>query len=217
MSGYTLALETTQNGFSLAVVGDGILIASYHNPATHQAANLIPTLKQVLWDNEVSLSQIARIGVCTGPGSFTGIRLGMSTASGLALGLNIPCVGVDSIYAHAWQANHHNPRGLPVVVLLDARLEHFFGGVFDADNHALRPAGLVHRHAVHSLIPRGGFLGVGDGWALKPHLVDLAAPELIPSQLTATAIAHIAHQQSVIPHQLPLPTYMKDSYAKIAA
>lgn len=67
--------------------------------------------------NNISYQDLTRIAVTTGPGSFTGLRIGLSAARGLALGLNIPIIGVPTLLAMSLSA----PAGQPVSVLCDAR------------------------------------------------------------------------------------------------
>ena len=69
-----------------------------------QAERLIPLLNEILDEAFLSWEDIHRIGVCTGPGNFTGIRISVSAARGLAFGLNIPAIGISSFEATLYGA-----------------------------------------------------------------------------------------------------------------
>lgn len=95
-----LSIETCFGKFSIALFKKGKLTAHFANSeATKQAEELIPAIEKLLKDNGTELSELSAIAVCIGPGSFTGLRIGMAAAKGLALGLNIPLIGVSSLEA----------------------------------------------------------------------------------------------------------------------
>ncbi|HET6820778.1 MAG TPA: tRNA (adenosine(37)-N6)-threonylcarbamoyltransferase complex dimerization subunit type 1 TsaB [Candidatus Limnocylindria bacterium] len=103
-----LAIEAASTDPSVAVAGpDGALLAVDGWSATpRQAQELLPRLMDLLARAGGSLAQVTGIGVGLGPGSFTGLRVGMSVAKGLAFGLDIPIVGIPSL--EAWL--HAEPR-----------------------------------------------------------------------------------------------------------
>ncbi len=95
--------------------GDAVLAEAREDMARGQAERLVPLLDETLAAGGATWRDLARIGVGIGPGNFTGIRISVATARGLALGLSIPAIGVTSLEALA-----HGTPG-PVVTSVDAR------------------------------------------------------------------------------------------------
>jgi tRNA threonylcarbamoyl adenosine modification protein YeaZ len=111
-----LGFDTSAAHCAAALVcGDQVLAALELEMAKGQAEALVPLLEQVLQDAGKGWADLAGIGVGVGPGNFTGIRLSVATARGLALGLGVPAIGVTMFDARA----HGLPR--PLIVAEDAR------------------------------------------------------------------------------------------------
>lgn len=94
-----LHLETSTHICSVALSNQGKLVAieeSYAEQYIH-GEQLTLYIQKVLTSAEITPDQLTAVSVCKGPGSYTGLRIGMSTAKGLAFGLNIPIIGVSSL------------------------------------------------------------------------------------------------------------------------
>lgn len=137
-----LAFDTAGPHFSAVVLRDGAVRAQAHEDmARGQAERLVPLLNEVLAAAEVGWPDVTALGVGVGPGNFTGVRISVATARGLALSLGIPAVGVSGFEAAALDVPHPvsavlaAPRGqvylqswtdtasgAPQVVALDAPL-----------------------------------------------------------------------------------------------
>lgn len=97
-----LAVDTALDACSVAIVRDAETLASISEPMSRgQAERLAPMAREVAARAGSSFSNIDRIAVTTGPGSFTGVRVGLSFARALALALNKPCIGVSTLDALA--------------------------------------------------------------------------------------------------------------------
>ena len=98
----TLALDTCLGACSVAVVDGERVLASMSEPMTrgHQE-RLAPMARDAMTAAGLAFSKLDRIGVTVGPGSFTGLRVGLAFAKGLALALDRPCIGVGSLEALA--------------------------------------------------------------------------------------------------------------------
>lgn len=105
---YILAIETTGAFASVALMEDDMLIGHVRgNDRFSHLQNLMPQVKEVTENNQLQIDDINAIAVSCGPGSFTGIRIGVSSARALAQILDIPCVPVSSLEALAMRANQH--------------------------------------------------------------------------------------------------------------
>src|SRR5512133_919805 len=94
----TLAIETSGSTFSLALAENGLLLAEIyrHSGLTHSEC-LVPLLERLLREAGWEPSSFDKVAVSTGPGSFTGIRVGLACARVLAQGLRKPLVGINSL------------------------------------------------------------------------------------------------------------------------
>ena len=100
--------------------GDTVIATQHEDMAKGQAERLMPLLQEVLDTAGVALSDLSAIGVGVGPGNFTGIRISVAAARGLALSLGVPAVGVSLLDCLALRANG------PVLASLDARRDHLY-------------------------------------------------------------------------------------------
>jgi tRNA threonylcarbamoyladenosine biosynthesis protein TsaB len=126
-----LAIETATVRGSVALVENGVAVASaVHAEPNAHAERLLLLLDPLLAEAGWPRSSLTRVGVGVGPGSFTGLRVGIALAQGLALGLDIPVFGVGSLAAMA----HAAPPAQTALrcPVLDARRGEVFVAVYDA-------------------------------------------------------------------------------------
>jgi len=150
--------------------------------------------------------------VATGPGSFTGLRVGLSTVQGLALAAARPCVGISSLDALAALARGSAPR---IVALVDAFRDEVYSGVYDAEG---RPVGEPRVGPVESVLPGlvGGVAFVGDGaQRFRARIVaarpDALFPEIDPwlaATLGRLATSRLAAGEGTTPEALR-PAYIR--------
>jgi tRNA threonylcarbamoyladenosine biosynthesis protein TsaB len=118
-----LALDCAISGLGVAVVRDGICLASLREEGRDQAARLLPVVASVLRDAGVGRHELSLIAVTTGPGSFTGVRVGLAAARGLAVGLGVPLAGLSTTSVLLGQVV---TRDRLVVAAVDSRLGDWF-------------------------------------------------------------------------------------------
>ena len=127
-----LAFESSARAASVALVEDGRLISQYSQCSglTH-SRTLLPMAEDMLKNAELTLDKVDLFAVAHGPGSFTGIRIGVSTVKGLAWVADKPCVGVSTLEAMAW---HGLAAGGLVCPVMDARRSQVYNALFKVEN-----------------------------------------------------------------------------------
>ena len=127
--------------------GDRVIAARVEPMEKGQAERLVPMLEEVLAEGGTGWQDLAALAVCTGPGNFTGVRIAVATARGLALGLGIPAIGVTLLEARAAGADG------PVTVVEDARRGEVYVQRFPGGAAHLAQAGAVGGAALGRDIP----------------------------------------------------------------
>lgn len=124
-----LAFESSAKPASAALVKDGQLLSQYTQcSALTHSRTLLPMAEDMLKNAELRLSDVDLIAVAHGPGSFTGIRIGVSTVKGLAWAAEKPCVGVSTLEAMAW---HGLAVGGYICPVMDARRSQVYNALFE--------------------------------------------------------------------------------------
>ena len=124
-----LALETSAKSVSCAVVENGAPLASaYQCTGLTHSRTLLPMVDAMLRNAELTLDQIDAVAIAAGPGSFTGLRIGIAAVKGLAWAADKPCVGVSTLEAMAENVSHID--GL-IVGAMDARRSQVYNAVFE--------------------------------------------------------------------------------------
>jgi tRNA threonylcarbamoyladenosine biosynthesis protein TsaB len=162
-----LAIETSGAEPSVALLRGAELVAERRAPAHRPGSEtLLPAIDALLRRARCELAAIEAFAVSAGPGSFTGLRVGIATVKGLAFGSGLPVAAVGTLAAVACRA----PRtSAPIVALLDARREEVYAAGFARDGDALLPGdlpeGLYGADELVARLPARCVL-VGDGVAL---------------------------------------------------
>jgi len=134
-----LAIDASTEACSVAVkVSDDLANSQVYScyelcPQSH-SLRLLPMVDQVLNEAGLSLSQLDGLIFGQGPGSFTGVRIGVGVAQGLAFAANLPVVGVSTLQSMAQQAfiNHQQTQ---VISAIDARMSEVYNGFYQLDEH----------------------------------------------------------------------------------
>lgn len=132
-----LALETSAKAVSAAVSENGkILCSGYQDTGLTHSRTLMPIVEHILKNTDLTMADIDVIAVSAGPGSFTGIRIGVSAAKGLAFAADKPAIGVSTLAAMA--RNVAFADGL-IICAMDARRSQVYNALFEAnDGHLSR-------------------------------------------------------------------------------
>lgn len=125
---YILALETTGAHASAAVIDEkGHVVGKHSREVLNHLQSLMPMTRQLLEENNLRLRDMTAIAASKGPGSFTGIRIGVSSVRALAQVLGLPAIGVPTLKAFAYNAPDY--RGL-ICPVFDARRSQVYAGAF---------------------------------------------------------------------------------------
>ena len=162
---WILHLETATKACSVALSCDGKLVAVKED-LTHDyshSENLTLFIEHVLRESGITLKDLKAVSVASGPGSYTGLRIGVSTAKGLCYALNIPLIAVDALFSLASIASDKYP-GMNLCSLIDARRMEVFNSVYDPQLKALKPisADIINETTYQEFEP---FVYFGDGAA----------------------------------------------------
>jgi tRNA threonylcarbamoyladenosine biosynthesis protein TsaB len=131
-----LGVETSTRQGGAALVGEGGLVSEYTlNVEVTHSERLLPAIDRMLADAGVDLGAVGGLAVSIGPGSFTGLRIGLSTVKGLAYATGLPVVGVPSLEALAWTIPAARWQ---ICAVLDARKQEVYAGLFRHDASRLR-------------------------------------------------------------------------------
>ena len=123
-----LAIDTSSAICSVAILEDDKLIDEINlNDGKTHSENLMPILNEILKRNNIEIKQIEMIACCTGPGSFTGIRIGVASIKPIAEVLNIKVASVTSLETLAMNVENADT----IVSLIDARNNQVYCGIFD--------------------------------------------------------------------------------------
>jgi len=161
-----LAFDTACLGCSAAVLRDGEIRARRATlMARGQAEALMPMIAAVLAEAETPAAALDLIAVTTGPGAFTGLRIGLAAARGLGLATGVPVLGVTSFAAVAAAVPAADRAGRTLIVALDSKRRELFLQAFGGDGAALAPGAQLAPAEFPRWVPPGPLVLAGDGAA----------------------------------------------------
>lgn len=162
-----ILIDTSTSLCSTALVEDGRITAT-RSCEREQSAFTAPFVKEMLDERGLKAANCSAVGVSMGPGSFTGLRVGVSTAKGLCFGAGLPLIAVGSLDTLVWQAKDKGllPEGCTAVVpMIDARRMEVYTAVFSPEGERRTPVEpkIIEAGAYDGLLAEGPVLFIGDG------------------------------------------------------
>ena len=217
-----LAFESSAKAASVALLQDGRLLSqSIQISGLTHSRTLLPMAEDLLKNTGLTLADVDAIAVAQGPGSFTGIRIGVSTVKGLCWGAEKPCVGVSTLEAMAW---HGLAAGGLICPVMDARRAQVYNALFRIEEG--RPVRLCPDRAIAleelekelRVLGESVFL-VGDGAELTKAFLDAQGLpcRLAPDDLVwqdAWGVAMAAQDKPPVSGAELLPVYLRLSQAE---
>jgi tRNA threonylcarbamoyladenosine biosynthesis protein TsaB len=222
-----LALDTATTGCSVSVCrGNEVLVHDGREMSRGQAEVLLPMAVEALRQAGLTPQDLDAIAITRGPGAFTGLRIGLAAARGLALALGIPCIGVTTLEALAHGVSSQDRHDKTILAAVESKREDLYVQTFDdALNPLSEPLSADGPGLAALVSTAGAILVVGDGGLraidmLKGEGIEAlmstaaALPDTrIVAALAATRFdAHIKALPNVLP---PAPLYLRPPDAKM--
>ncbi|MGG4624044.1 tRNA (adenosine(37)-N6)-threonylcarbamoyltransferase complex dimerization subunit type 1 TsaB [Serratia odorifera] len=176
MSPRILAIDTATEACSVALWNQGETHALFELCPREHTQRILPLVQQILAQSGLALSQLDALAFGRGPGSFTGVRIGIGIAQGLALGADLPMLGISTLQTMA-QGAWRMTGAERVLAAIDARMGEVYWGGFerqlDGSWHDSQPEAVLSPQQVLERAQRlqGEWAQVGTGWQTYPDLL----------------------------------------------
>ena len=216
-----IALETSTEACSVAVLHGGALIERFEIAPRRHAELTLPWADALLAQAGLARRDLNLVAVGRGPGAFTGVRLGVSLAQGMALALDIPAIAISTLAALAMRAKAD--EGERILAAIDARMGEVYWATFEVRDGVPHPLSEELVGPPESVQINGNsWHGVGTGFAaqggalahrLSDQLMQVDA-EALPhaADIATLAVAAHARGESVTPERLE-PAYLRNQVA----
>ena len=216
-----LGIETTTTNCSVALSKDDVILAFKEDMGLDysHAERLHLYIAEVLQEADIPKSEIDAVAVSKGPGSYTGLRIGVSAAKGLCYALNIPLIATNTLKALAMQANQSGDEFQYIIPVLDARRMEVYSAVFNPVFDEIRSieAQIVEESSFLNYLDSGKVLFIGNGAAKLKDLIkhpnarfnDKALPSAREMTPLALAKYKISDTEDVAYFE---PFYLKDFF-----
>ncbi len=213
-----LALDSATNACSAALWREGAVTAHRLEPAERgQAERLMPLVLEVLGEAGTEVAALDLLAVTRGPGSFTGLRVGLAAARGMALAAGIPCLGVTTLEAVAAGVEESVPG--PLLVVLDAKRADVYAQAFDPSGQPLGEPGAVMPGELATLVAGDPVTLVGDAAKTAAEALAEAGRQVrladAPGYPDARVIAAIAAGRWDGKAETPDPLYLRPPDARL--
>lgn len=192
MSARILALDTATEACSAALLNQQQIDARFEIAPRDHTQRILPLVQKLLQAQQLDLTALDVLAFGRGPGSFTGVRIGIGIAQGLALGANLPMIGVSSLATMA-QGAWRLTGAERVLAAIDARMGEVYWAEYQRDANGewqgaeseavLKPEDVQARIGQLS----GEWTTVGTGWAAYPHLLSSTGATLVTTEVTLPA------------------------------
>ena len=214
-----LGIDTSSSSLSVAVMDDDLLKGEFtlNHKLTH-SEQMMPLLDSLLSHLELKMSDIDLIGVSVGPGSFTGIRIGVAAANAMAMALDIPVVGISSLEAMAYTAGE---TAYTIVSTFDAQRDRFYFNAYrfeDSELKALEAEDVLEKEdLIKKLESYDKVLLLGDAVFINDELpLNVKKAKRAVRYVRASSVCELAHRDYLLGKTgFAVPVYLRKSQAEI--
>ncbi|WP_352407966.1 tRNA (adenosine(37)-N6)-threonylcarbamoyltransferase complex dimerization subunit type 1 TsaB [Acetoanaerobium noterae] len=214
-----LGIDTSSSSLSVAVMDDDLLKGEFtlNHKLTH-SEQMMPLLDSLLSHLELKMSDIDLIGVSVGPGSFTGIRIGVAAANAMAMALDIPVVGISSLEAMAYTAGE---TAYTIVSTFDAQRDRFYFNAYRFENSELKALEaedvLEKDDLIKKLESYDKVLLLGDAVFINEELpLNVKKAKRAVRYIRASSVCELAHRNYLLGKTgFAVPVYLRKSQAEI--
>jgi len=218
---YMAVFDTTAGGVVLALYNDGNPVWRFEKLMEFgQAEELAVQFKQMLDENALSFGDIGLLGVCTGPGSFTGVRAGLAFARGLSFGApELKITGVSAFEAYARMLR---PGDLAYynAVVIETKREDFYFQLFDENLHKISEPSALGRDEIAKMLKGRQTSFIGDGVErLLSVSLGLQIKTVEPAEILSAEALFAATRQKYLNKTLdfPKPLYIRNADVRVSA
>lgn len=174
----------------------------------------MPMVVEVMAETGVAFPDVDLVAVTVGPGSFTGLRIGLAAARGMALAAGLPCLGITTLEAVAESIDRRRQADRMVLAALDSKRGDIFAQAFAAVDRPLGPPVAVSVDDLPRLIPAGPVVVVGSAAEKAVRVLTDAGRQAVAAAAAvpvASAVAVIAarHRRGAKPERPPSPLYLR--------
>lgn len=164
---FLLSIETSTTNCSVSISKNGVNMALKEDNSAHysHAENLHVFIKMLLAENNVTLNQLNGVVISKGPGSYTGLRIGVSTAKGLCYTLGIPLIAINTLESLAYRVQ--NTSDCYIIPMLDARRMEVYTAVFDQNHSTIQETNalVLNEESYLNLLNEKQCIFIGNGVA----------------------------------------------------
>ncbi len=221
---FILCIETATTVCSVCIASEArvISIREINSGYTH-AENLNVFIEEVLKEAGISFKQLSAVAVSKGPGSYTGLRIGVSAAKGFCYALNIPLISIDTLEAMAFDVANKKHEDVYYSPLLDARRMEVYCAVYDKELKNVLPVNalVLDENSINVFNLNKPLVFFGDGMPKAKELLQHKFPsagfvnEVIPSSKNIAALAFKKYAQKQFENTaLFEPFYLKEFFTK---
>ncbi|MEW5562128.1 tRNA (adenosine(37)-N6)-threonylcarbamoyltransferase complex dimerization subunit type 1 TsaB [Enterobacter asburiae] len=172
-----LAIDTATEACSAALWNDGATTAHFELCPREHTQRILPLVQDILTETATALTDLDALAFGRGPGSFTGVRIGIGIAQGLALGANLPMIGVSTLATMA-QGAFRKTGATRVLAAIDARMGEVYWAEYQRDEqgvwHGEATEAVLKPEAVNARLKQldGEWATVGTGWQAWPDMAN---------------------------------------------
>ncbi|MGU3412984.1 tRNA (adenosine(37)-N6)-threonylcarbamoyltransferase complex dimerization subunit type 1 TsaB [Enterobacteriaceae bacterium C34A] len=172
-----LAIDTATEACSAALWNDGATTAHFELCPREHTQRILPLVQDILTETGTDLTELDALAFGRGPGSFTGVRIGIGIAQGLALGANLPMIGVSTLATMA-QGAFRKTGATRVLAAIDARMGEVYWAEYQRDEqgnwHGEETEAVLKPEAVNDRLKQldGEWATVGTGWQAWPDMAN---------------------------------------------